>query len=47
MGSVVAGCLIGLVINNVFRKLVGAVYGPIPVTASETPENPAKSDGAE
>ena len=35
MASVVAGCMIGLVINYVFRRIVAAVYGSIPTSVGE------------
>lgn len=48
VASVVAGCVIGLVINFIFRNAVTAIYGPVPsATASVKPPEKEKPDGGE
>lgn len=47
LGSVVIGCLIGLVINYAFRKMVEAIFPPAPTRAVEPGEKQRKSDGGE
>jgi uncharacterized membrane protein YgaE (UPF0421/DUF939 family) len=47
MASVVAGCLIGLVINYVFRNLVGALYESIPTPAARRTEVEHKPESGE
>jgi len=47
MTCVVVGCLIGLVINYVFRKLVTTFYRPIETSAAEQTASGDKHDGGE
>jgi len=47
MASVVAGCLIGLVINYVFRMMVGALYGYIPTSVGAPAKQERKPDAGE
>ena len=47
MASVVVGCLIGLIINFVFRRIVIALYGPLSTSSAERSENDDRHNGGE
>jgi hypothetical protein len=47
MVSVIAGCLIGLVINHVFRKITSTFFPPTAPTAIAPADIKKKADGGE